>query len=172
MKKIVVLLVFLMSNIGLGIAQKVAIVDIGAVLEVVPEYKKAQEDLDKISTQWRQEINQELDKIKSMYNKYQAEQVIMSDEMRKQKEDEITKKEKEVRELQKEKFGPEGTLFKKRQELIKPIQDRVFKAVQDYATEKAYDVVLDKSSSSGILFANAAIEKTADIIRKLGITIK
>ena len=172
MKKIVVLLVFLMSNIGLGIAQKVAIVDIGAVLEVVPEYKKAQEDLDKVSTQWRQEINQELDKIKSMYNKYQAEQVIMSDEMRKQKEDEITKKEKEVRELQKEKFGPEGTLFKKRQELIKPIQDRVFKAVQDYATEKAYDVVLDKSSSSGILFANAAIEKTADIIRKLGITIK
>ena len=172
MKKIVVLLVFLMSNIGLGVAQKVAIVDIGAVLEAVPEYKKAQEDLDKISTQWRQEINQELDKIKSMYNKYQAEQVIMSDEMRKQKEDEITKKEKEVRELQKEKFGPEGSLFKKRQELIKPIQDRVFKAVEDFATEKAYDVVLDKSSSSGILFANAAIEKTADIIRKLGITIK
>ncbi len=172
MKKIVVLLVFLMSNIGLGVAQKVAIVDIGAVLEAVPEYKKAQEDLDKISTQWRQEINQELDKIKSMYNKYQAEQVIMSDEMRKQKEDEITKKEKDVRELQKEKFGPEGSLFKKRQELIKPIQDRVFKAVEDFATEKAYDVVLDKSSSSGILFANAAIEKTADIIRKLGITIK
>ena len=172
MKKIVVLLVFLMSNIGLGVAQKVAIVDIGAVLEAVPEYKKAQEDLDKISTQWRQEINQELDKIKSMYNKYQAEQVIMSDEMRKQKEDEITKKEKEVRELQKEKFGPEGSLFKKRQELIKPIQDRVFKAVEDFATEKAYDVVLDKSSSSGILFANAAIEKTADIIRKLGITTK
>ncbi|MBL0190844.1 MAG: OmpH family outer membrane protein [Saprospiraceae bacterium] len=172
MKKIVVLLVFLISNIGLGVAQKVAIVDIGAVLEAVPEYKKAQEDLDKISTQWRQEINQELDKIKSMYNKYQAEQVIMSDEMRKQKEDEITKKEKDVRELQKEKFGPEGSLFKKRQELIKPIQDRVFKAVEDFATEKAYDVVLDKSSSSGILFANAAIEKTADIIRKLGITIK
>jgi len=141
-------------------------------LEAVPEYKKAQEDLDKISTQWRQEINQELDKIKSMYNKYQAEQVIMSDEMRKQKEDEITKKEKDVRELQKEKFGPEGSLFKKRQELIKPIQDRVFKAVEDFATEKAYDVVLDKSSSSGILFANAAIEKTADIIRKLGITTK
>jgi outer membrane protein len=172
MKKIVVLLVFLISNIGLGVAQKVAIVDIGAVLEAVPEYKKAQEDLDKISTQWRQEINQELDKIKSMYNKYQAEQVIMSDEMRKQKEDEITKKEKDVRELQKEKFGPEGSLFKKRQELIKPIQDRVFKAVEDFATEKAYDVVLDKSSSSGILFANAAIEKTADIIRKLGITTK
>ena len=104
MKKIVVLLVFLISNIGLGVAQKVAIVDIGAVLEAVPEYKKAQEDLDKISTQWRQEINQELDKIKSMYNKYQAEQVIMSDEMRKQKEDEITKKEKDVRELQKEKL--------------------------------------------------------------------
>ena len=172
MKKIVVLLVFLISNIGLGVAQKVAIVDIGAVLEAVPEYKKAQEDLDKISTQWRQEINQELDKIKSMYNKYQAEQVIMSDEMRKQKEDEITKKEKDVRELQKEKFGPEGSLFKKRQELIKPIQDRVFKAVEDFATEKAYDVVLDKSTSSGILFANAAIEKTADIIRKLGITTK
>lgn len=67
-----------------------------------------------------------------------------------------------MRELQKEKFGPEGSLFKKRQELIKPIQDRVFKAVEDFATEKAYDVVLDKSSSSGILFANAAIEKTAD----------
>lgn len=94
MKKIVVLLVFLMSNIGLGVAQKVAIVDIGAVLEAVPEYKKAQEDLDKISTQWRQEIKLKIDKIKSMYNKYQAEQVIMSDEMRKQKEDEITKKER------------------------------------------------------------------------------
>ena len=94
-------------------AQKIAIVDVTAVLEGLPDYQKAQEQLDKVATQWRQEIAVEQDKIKGLYSKYQAEQVLLSEEMKKQREDEITAKEKEVRELQRQKFGPEGSLFKK-----------------------------------------------------------
>lgn len=146
-----------------AIAQRIAYVDVTAILESLPEYQKAQESLDKTATQWRQEISQEQDKIKGMYSKYQAEQVLLSEEMKRTREDEITAKEKEVREMQRLKFGPEGGLFKKREELVKPIQDRVYGAIQKYATDKGFDFVFDKGSASGMLFADAKYDKTEDI---------
>jgi outer membrane protein len=164
MKKIFVsaaIMMFLAFSIS---AQKIAIVDITQVLSSLPDYKKAQEDLDKVATKWRADIATQQDAIKGMYNKYQAEQVLLSDDARKQRENEIMNKEKEVRDLQRVKFGPEGELFKKRQELVKPLQDKVYSAIEKFANEKGYDLVLDKSSSAGIIFANNNYDKTSQIL--------
>lgn len=145
-------------------AQKIAIIDVNQVLNALPEYKQAQDELDKIALKWRGEIAQQQDVIKGMYNKYQAEQVLMNDEARKKREDEIMGKEKEAREAQRVKFGPEGELFRKRQELVKPIQDKVYTAIEKFANEKGYDLILDKSSSAGLIFANATYDKTQNIV--------
>ncbi|MBL7818487.1 MAG: OmpH family outer membrane protein [Saprospiraceae bacterium] len=145
-------------------AQKIAVIDVNQVLTALPEYKKAQDELDKVAQKWRGEIAQQQDAIKGMYNKYQAEQVLLSDDARKKREDEIMAKEKDAREAQRAKFGPEGELFKKRQELVKPIQDKVYTAIEKFANEKGYDLILDKSSSAGLIFANSTYEKTQQII--------
>lgn len=144
-------------------AQRIAYVDVTAVLESVPEYQKAQEQLDKVATQWRQEIAVEQDKIKGMYSKYQAEQVLLSEDMKKQREEEIMNKEKEVRDLQRNKFGPEGALFKKREELVKPIQDKVYNAITKFAEDKGFEYIFDKGSASGMLYADKRYDKTEDI---------
>ena len=146
-------------------AQRICVVDVTAVLESMPDYNKAQQDLDRVATQWRSEIAQEQDKIKGMYSKYQADQVLLSDEMRQQREEEIMNKETEVRDLQRRRFGPDGDLFKKRQELVKPIQDKVYNAITEYAESKGFDFVFDKGSASGMLFADQRYEKTEDLIK-------
>ncbi len=168
MKRILFILM-LASSWTFVSAQKIAIVDITQVLENLDDYKKAQEQLDKITATWKQEISESREKIKVMYNKYQAEQVLLNDDQRKTKEEEIMTKEKEVMEMQKSKFGPEGALFMKRQELVQPIQDKVYKAIQEYATTKGLDLILDKGSSAGVIFSNATLDKTTDILKKLGI---
>ena len=148
-------------------AQRLAYVDVNQILESIEEYQGAQQELDRLASKWRQEIAQEYDKIKGMYSRYQAEQVILSDEARKQQEEAIMNKEKEVRDMQKDKFGPEGTLFKRRQELVRPIQDRVYAAIEEYANDKGYDFILDKSSSGVMIFSNPEYDKTQDILRIL-----
>ena len=150
-------------------AQKIAIVDINAVLAELPEYISAQQEIDKIAADWNQDIAREFDEVKSMYNKYQAEQVLLSDEVRAQREEDIRLKEKEVRELQKRKFGPEGELFLKRREIINPIQDKVFSAIETYALDMGFDVIFDKSGSAGVLFVGDKFDKTDIIKRRLGI---
>jgi outer membrane protein len=145
-------------------AQKIAIVDINQVLNSLADYKKAQDDLDKVAQKWRGEIAQQQDVIKGLYNRYQAEQVLLNETQRKQREEEIMNKEKEVREAQRVKFGSEGELFKKRQELVKPIQDKVYAAIERFATEKGYDLILDKSSSAGLIFANPTYDKTSQVV--------
>ena len=152
-----------------SMAQQVAVVDVQAVLESMTEYREAQEELDRVAASWNQEIAQKYDEIKSMYNKYQAEQVLLSDEMKKQREEEIMAKEKSVRELQREKFGPEGQLFDKRQQLVAPVQDRVYSAIQSYAGERGLDIIFDKSSASGLIFAEERYDKTDEIKKKLGL---
>ena len=145
-------------------AQKIAIVDITQVLNSLPAYKQAQDDLEKITQKWRGEIATQQDQIKGMYSKYQAEQVLLSEDVRKKREEEIMAKEKDVREAQRIKFGPEGELFKKRQELVKPLQDKVYAAIEKFAADKGYDLILDKSSSAGIIFANSTYDKTTAVL--------
>jgi outer membrane protein len=144
-------------------AQRIAYVDVTAILESITEYNNAQRQLDALATQWRQEIAQEQDKVKGMYSKFQADQVLLSEEMRKQREDEIMNKEKEVREMQRRKFGQEGDLFRKREELVKPIQEKVYSAIEKYAQNKGYDFIFDKGSASGMLFADPRYDKTEDL---------
>ncbi|MFK7807027.1 MAG: OmpH family outer membrane protein [Saprospiraceae bacterium] len=148
-------------------AQRIATVDINQILESVSDYQSAQKRLDDTAAKWQREISEEYDKIKGMYSRYQAEQVLMSDEVRAQKEEEIMNKEKEVRDLQKARFGPEGDLFKKRQELVRPIQDMVYKAIEDYANTKGFDFIFDKGGSAGIIFSNSRFDKTEDIMKSL-----
>jgi len=148
-------------------AQRIAVVDVNAALEGLGEYQSAQKELDRLAADWRQEIASEYDAIKSMYNKYQAEQVLLSDEVRKQREEEIVNREKSVRERQKQRFGPEGALFQRRQQMVQPIQDRVYAAIEDLAADQDYDLILDKGSATGILFANPRFDKTEDLMRKL-----
>lgn len=153
-------------------AQRVAVVDVSGILQDLPAYQQAQQEIDQIAAKWRQDISQEYDKIKSMYNKYQAEQVLLSEEVKLEREEEIMEKEKEVREMQKRRFGPEGDLFQRRQELISPIQDEVFSAIQDYAQLKAYDLIFDKAGAAGLLYASEEYDKTDDIRRELGVRSK
>lgn len=148
-------------------AQRIAVVDIDGILESLPEYQDAQAELDKVAAEWRQDIAKEYDVIKSLYNKYQAEQVLLSEDQKKAKEDEIVAKEKQVRDLQKNRFGPEGDLFKKRQELISPVQDRVFFAIEDFAADRGYDLIFDKNGATGLLFASEEFDKTEAIKKRL-----
>lgn len=162
-KKSIGTFLFIFALFFSATAQRIAYVDVNAVLESLSDYQKAQEQLDKVATQWRQEIAQEQDKIKGLYSKYQAEQVLLSEEMKKQREEEIMNKEKEVRELQRQRFGPEGGLFKKREELVKPIQDKVYAAIEKFAQDKGFEYIFDKGSASGMLYADKRNDKTEDI---------
>ena len=169
MKKILILATcFLLVAVSTN-AQRYAVIDSKYILDKLPEYKEAQKLLDQFSEQWQQEIDQKQALVDKMFKEYDAEQVMLSDVLKKKREDELYNKEKELRDLQKKRFGFEGDLFKKRQEIIKPIQDRVFNAVQKLAVEKQYDFILDKSEGITVIFADPKLDKSADIIRNLGV---
>lgn len=150
-------------------AQSIAVVDINDVLASLPDYRKAEQELDKVANNWRQEIAEEYDKIKSLYNKYQAESPLLTDDMKTKRESEIVTKEDAVRELQRQRFGPEGDLFNKRQELVAPVQETVYSAIEDFSADRGIDLIFDKSGSAGLLFASPDYDKTSDIKKRLGI---
>ncbi len=169
MKK-VFLSLLLLSFISLAaVAQRYAIVDSKYILDKMPDYKLAQTKLDNFSEQWQQEIEQKQIVLDKMYKDYDAEQVMLTDALKKKREDELYVKEKEVRDLQKKRFGFEGDLFKKRQELIKPIQDKVYNAIQKLAVEKVYDFILDKSEGITVIFADPKLDKSDEVLRNMGI---
>ena len=150
-------------------AQRYAIIDSKYILEKLTDYKDAQKKLDQFSEQWQQEIDQKQTLVDKMIKEYDAEQVMLSDELKKKREDELYNKEKELRDLQKKRFGFEGDLFKKRQELIKPIQDKVYNAVQKLAIDKQYDFILDKSEGITVIFADPKLDKSDDVLKNLGV---
>ena len=148
-------------------AQKYAIIDTRYILDKMDEYATAQKQLDDIAADWQKEIDQKQAALDRMYKDYEAEQVMLSEDLRKKREDQLFVKEKELRDLQRQRF--EGDLFKKRQELIKPIQDKVFNAVQKLSVQRGYDFVLDKSEGITIIFADPKLDKSEDVLRELGI---
>lgn len=148
-------------------AQRIAVVDITEVLNSMEEYTSAQTELDATAEKWRQEISSEQEKISGLYNAYQAEQVLLSDDAKLKKENEIIALEKKVRDLQRKRFGPDGDLFRKQQDLVAPIQQTVYNTIEDYAAERGYDFIFDKGGSAGILFANPRMDKTNDIINRI-----
>jgi len=169
MKKLLILATCFLLVAGSTNAQRYAVIDSKYILDKMPEYKEAQKLLDQFSEQWQQEVDQKQALMDKMYKEYEAEQVMLSDVLKKKREDELYNKEKELRDLQKKRFGFEGDLFKKRQELIKPIQDRVYNAVQKLAVEKQYDFILDKSEGITVIFADPKLDKSADVLRNLGV---
>ena len=169
MKKLLILATCFLLVATVSNAQRYAVIDSKYILDKLPEYKEAQKLLDQFSEQWQQEVDQKQALMDKMYKDYDAEQVMLSDVLKKKREDELYNKEKELRDLQKKRFGFEGDLFKKRQELIKPIQDRVYNAVQKLAVEKQYDFILDKSEGITVIFADPKLDKSADVIRNLGV---
>jgi len=169
MKKLFFLaLCFLALAPGLQ-AQRWAVVDTKFILDKMPEYKDAQKKLDQFSEQWQKEIDDKQATLDKMYKDFDAEQVMLSDALKKKRQDEIFVREKEVRELQRKRFGFEGDLFKKRQELVKPIQDKVYTAIQKIAVAKQYDIILDKSEGITVIFADPKLDKSEDVLRELGI---
>ena len=169
MKKISFLLLACIALSSTLYAQRYAVIDSKYILEKLQEYKAAQEKLDQFSAQWQQEIDQKSAALDKMYKDYDAEQVMLSDELKKKREDELFNREKEVRDLQKKRFGYEGDIFKKRQELIKPIQDKVYNAVQRLAVAKLYDFILDKSEGITVIFADPKLDRSDDVLRELGV---
>ena len=168
MKKI--LLLVCMLGLGFaGFSQKYAIIDTRYILDKMPEYKEAQKQLDNIAAGWQKDIDAKQAELDKMYKDYDAEQVMLTEDLRKKREDQLFNKEKDLRDLQRKRFGFEGDLFKKRQELIKPIQDKVYNAVQKMAVSRGYDFVLDKSEGITIIFADPKLDKSEDVLKDLGV---
>ena len=169
MKKIL-LFVFAMVTIAITAdAQKYAIIDTRYILEKMTDYTKAQKQLDDIAADWQKDIDARQAALDKMYKDYEAEQVMLSDELKKKREDELFMREKEVRDLQRKRFGFEGDLFKKRQELVKPMQDKVYMAIQKIAANRQYDFILDKSEGITVIFADPKLDRSEDVLRELGV---
>jgi outer membrane protein len=169
MKKILFTLSACVLLATVSFAQRYAVIDSKYILEKLPEYKEAQQKLDQFSKMWQQEIDKKSADLDRMYKDYDAEQVMLSDELKKKREDEIYNNEKELRDLQRTRFGYEGDIFKKRQELIKPIQDKVYNAIQKLAVAKLYDFILDKSEGITVIFADPKLDRSDDVLKELGV---
>lgn len=172
MKKIIGLFILSIAFSLAANAQKICVVDVEYILNKIPSYQNAQKELDKISDSYQQEIEAKRKRVDEMFKQFQAEQVLMTEQMKNQKIKEIEAAEKELKDLQRKRFGPEGDLFLKRKELIKPIQDKLYDEIQKYAQAKVYDLILDKSSGASILYLNPKLDKSDEILTNMGITKK
>ncbi|MCE5346415.1 MAG: OmpH family outer membrane protein [Bacteroidales bacterium] len=168
MRKIGVLIGVLFLTSAIAVAQKYAFVDSEYIKKNIPAFTTAQEQLDKLSQQWEKEISDGYAIVDKMYKSYQSEAVLLSQDMKTKREEAIIAKEKEMKELQNKYFGVEGDLFKKREELVKPIQDEILKAIKEIAVEGAYAVIFDTAAGGNILFANPKFDISDQILEKLG----
>ncbi|HRZ41818.1 MAG TPA: OmpH family outer membrane protein [Bacteroidales bacterium] len=169
MKKTLVLAVLLMAGFA-GYSQKIGVVDTQYILDNMSEYKIAQEQIDELAVEWQKEIEKKFKEIDEMYKKFQAEAPILPEDEKKRREEAIVTKEKEVKELQKKRFGKEGDLFKKRQELIQPIQEKVYNAIKEIADAENYAIILDKSSGTAVAYVRSKFDISDDVLKKLGYT--
>lgn len=169
MKKLLFTLSACFVLVAGSFAQRYAVIDSKYILSKLPEYNEAQGKLDQFSKMWQQEIDQKSAVLDSMYKEYDAEKIMLSDELKKKREDQLYNMEKQLRDLQRKRFGYQGDLFKKREELIKPIQDKVYNAIQKLATAKLYDFILDKSDGITVIFADPKLDKSDDILKELGV---
>jgi outer membrane protein len=168
MKKIIVLTVLVLAATLSGAAQKFAFVDSEYIRNNIPAFTAAQQQLDKLSEGWEKEVADGYATVESLYKNYQAEVVLLSQDQKKKREDAIIAKEKEIKDLQNKYFGMEGELYKKREELVKPIQDEILKAIKEISVEGSYAVIFDTSTGSNILFANPKFDLSDQVLEKLG----
>ena len=149
-------------------AQKFALVDMEYILSNIPAYERANEQLNQTSKAWQTEVEALNNEAQTLYKNYQNESVFLSEAQKKEREQAIVAKEKEAAELKKKYFGPDGELFKKRQSLLEPIQDAIYNAVKGIAQQRGFQLILDRASDNGIIFASPSIDISNEVLAKLG----
>ncbi len=168
MKKLALTFVLALAVATVASAQKFALVDMDYILKAIPAYETANEQLDQLSKKWQKEVETKISETQALYKNYQTELVFLSDEMKAQREAEVVAKEKEANELKRKYFGVDGELYKKRESLMKPIHEEIFTAVQAVATDKGYQLIIDKSSDMSLVFAAPKIDVSDEVLEKLG----
>jgi outer membrane protein len=168
MKKFAFVFILALFSTFSVLGQRFAYIDSDYILENIPEYQAAQKQLNDLSKVWQTEIEAQFAEIDRMYREYQAESVLLPEEMRRQREERIIAKEKEAKDLQMKRFGREGDLFKKRSELMKPLQDQIFTAVQDIATKGNYAIIFDKTGSNNMIYSDVRFDLSDEVLQKMG----
>jgi outer membrane protein len=168
MKKSILFIGLLILTTAVTMAQKYAFVDSEYIRKNIPAFTTAQDQLDKLSKQWEKEVSDGYAVVESMYKAYQNESVMLSQDMKTKREEAIIAKEKAMKELQNKYFGVDGDLFKKREELVKPIQDEILKAIKEIAVDGSYAVIFDTAAGANILFANPKFDISDQVLEKLG----
>ena len=168
MKKIMITMLLAVAATLTASAQKFALVDMEYILRNVPAYEMANEQLNQVSLRWEKEVNELTKEAETMYKNYQADMVFLTDDQKTKRQEEVVAKEKEATDLRYKYFGPEGELYKKRQALMKPIQEEVYNAVKAVAEEKGYQTIFDRASSQSIVFASPRIDVSNEVLSKLG----
>ena len=168
MKKVFVSFLFCMAFTLTANAQKFALVDMEYIMENIPAYQQAVEQLDKASKAYQDEIEKKANEAEALYKSYQQASASMSATQRNQKEEAIIAKEKETAELRKTYFGPEGEMVKKQEELLAPIQDQIYEVIKDLSIQRGYDAVIDRASATSVIFASPSIDISNDVLSKLG----
>ena len=168
MKKILFLLVILAASFSGAKAQKFALVDMEYIMSNIPAYERANEQLNQTSKAWQAEVEALNNAAQTLYKNYQNESMFLSDSQKKEREQAIVNKEKEAADLKKKYFGPEGELYKKRQSLVEPIQDEIYNAVKTIAQAKGFQLILDRASDNGIIFASPSIDISNEVLSRLG----
>ena len=168
MKKIILLFGLFVVFAANSYAQKFALIDMEYILKNISTYETANEQLEVLSKRWQAEVDKSQQEIQNLYKTYQSEQVFLSAEQKTKRETEIVEKEKTVQELRRKYFGPEGELFKRRETLIKPIQDEIYNAVKEISDVKGYQLILDRASASSVIFASPKIDISNEVLAKLG----
>lgn len=168
MKKIIMILVIAAAGVIGAAAQKFALVDMEYIMKNIPAYEMANEQLRQLSDRWQREIETLNNEASSLYQKYMQDKIFLSDEQKTVREQQVVAKEKEATELRYKYFGPEGELNKKRQSLLKPVQDDVYNAIKKVADERGYQMIMDRASSSDIIYASPRIDVSNEVLAKLG----
>jgi outer membrane protein len=168
MKKIAFSLLFVIACTVGAYAQKFALVDMEYILKNIPSYEMANEQLNQVSLRWQKEVEAKAKEAETLYKNFQADMVFLTDEQKKKKEEEIMAKEKEATELRNKYFGPEGELYKKRESLMKPIQDDIYNAIKKVSEERGYQAIFDRASSANIIYASPRIDVSNEVLDKLG----
>tara|TARA_R110002072_G_scaffold144412_1_gene290468 strand:- start:920 stop:1447 length:528 start_codon:yes stop_codon:yes gene_type:complete len=171
MRKIIVFTFFVLFACSNTFGQKFAFIDSEYILSKLPEYTEAKKQLDALSEQWQKEAEKKYEAIKKMYQDYEAEEILLTESMKNARMEKIIEREEEAKEFQKSKFGVEGELFKKRKELMKPIQEKLYKAVQETANVGKYSIIFDKSSGATMVYSNPKYDKSDDILRRMGVKV-
>ncbi|MFT4601976.1 MAG: outer membrane protein [Arenicella sp.] len=171
MKKVIGIFIILVGLANVASAQRYAYVDTQYILESVPEYSKAQEELNKLSEQWVNEVEDKFNQVQVKRNEFEAEKILLPEEIKRQRLKEINTLETQAKDLQKKRFGVDGDLFSQREQLIKPIQDQIFNAIQGIASERNFAFVFDKANQSNLLYADSKYDISDQVLRKMGIKV-